>query len=140
MAIIIRRKVPAAPAAPIVKGALQVAKPAPAGEPVLDSMYLAVRQMCSANAALSWFLMASYAYYIHDKSIVSDSVYDGMAKDILANFEAIDHQHKFLVDRESLVAGSLYKLSADGYPEMTKAAARILMREQWGVQLTARRQ
>ena len=80
----------------------------------------------SPGRVLSWYLMCSYLYYICDFSLVSDSVYDTMAKKILANYESIDHQHKYLVSKDDLAAGTLYSLKDKDYPTMVKNSAERL--------------
>jgi NAD-dependent DNA ligase len=50
--------------------------------------------------------MASYAYYRDDDPILSDGVYDQMSKDLISQWDSIEHYHKHLLDRDSLIAGS----------------------------------
>ena len=47
------------------------------------------------NATISWWLMASYAYYIHDIQIISDGLYDQMARDMLARVGLAERLHHY---------------------------------------------
>ena len=51
----------------------------------------------SPNTSIPWFLMASYAYYIEDRPILSDGLYDQMATIMLANWDSLEHHHKRLI-------------------------------------------
>lgn len=83
----------------------------------------------SRNIIIPWFLMASYAYYHLDKSIISDGLYDKMAKAILKHWNIIQHRHKNLITKTDLKAGSLYRLREDEYPSLTKDSVKVLIRE-----------
>tara|TARA_B110000261_G_scaffold163963_1_gene211539 strand:+ start:4964 stop:5188 length:225 start_codon:yes stop_codon:yes gene_type:complete len=50
--------------------------------------------------------MASYAYYEESDPIFSDSYFDTLAKNILKEWDNLDHYHKHLLDRDVLEAGS----------------------------------
>lgn len=122
MAIIIKKG-----KAPPDTGVKLVVPPKVQPQKPLDGMYAAVRSRCSANASVSWFLMASYAYYVLNQSIVTDDCYDGMAKDILASWGTLTHQHRHLISLEDLKAGTLFALKASDYPMMTVYAVRRLL-------------
>lgn len=87
------------------------------------------------NAVVAWWLMASYAYYIHDMPILSDGLYDELAKDMLSRWDEIEHPHKHLITEDHLRAGSLYDVPASKYPTMTKGAASHLIKSAWGVSI-----
>ena len=77
-----------------------------------------------------WFLAASYLYYHHDVSILSDDLYDLIAHNIRSS-EATrrgvkEHKHGQLIDDDALRAGSLYALPEEAYPERIKGAANAL--------------
>ena len=63
--------------------------------------------------------MASYAYYEQDDPILSDGMYDRLARRLLENFEEIEHMHKHLITEDDLRAGSLL---IDEYPSIVKGA------------------
>ncbi|MCL4743775.1 MAG: hypothetical protein KJZ83_00020 [Burkholderiaceae bacterium] len=93
----------------------------------------------SPHAVVAWWLMASYAYYIQDMSIISDELYDRMAKDMLERWEEIRHPHKKLITVENLKAGSLYDLKSEDYPSMVKGAASQLIKSSQGVSIDLRK-
>jgi NAD-dependent DNA ligase len=78
---------------------------------------------------LQKYLMLSYCYYIRNVSLVSDEEYDVLAKQLLLNWDSFEHQHKYLVSKEDLEAGTLYHLSALSYPLMVIHAAEIWMKK-----------
>lgn len=73
----------------------------------------------NVNMMVPWYLMASYAYYEQDDPILSDGMYDRLARRLLENFEEIEHMHKHLITEDDLRAGSLL---IDEYPSMVKGA------------------
>lgn len=79
--------------------------------------------------ALQKYLMASYLYYIRYQSVMPDSEYDALAKQLLEQWDTFDHAHKFLVTPEDLKAGTLYSLKDEQYPMIVKCAADIWLRE-----------
>lgn len=58
------------------------------------------------NMMIPYYLMASYAYYEESDPIFSDSYFDTLAKNILKEWDNLDHYHKHLLDRDVLEAGS----------------------------------
>lgn len=78
------------------------------------------------NQLVAWYLMASYMYYIEDTPILSDVMYDSICQRLLDSWTTIEHQHKYLIDREALRAGTGFHLSAAEYPIRTICAARKL--------------
>jgi hypothetical protein len=73
-----------------------------------------------------WYLMAAYAYYHLDQSLMSDAEFDEMAIVMLENYESIEHRHKHLITKEELEAGTLL-LSLERYPTITKDTAVYLL-------------
>lgn len=132
MPITIKRKV-AAPAPEAVVPEPPKPQPKEPGK-VCDGMALAVFEL-APNSAIPWFLMASYLYYIHDVSLLSDALYDQMAKAILEAWDELEHDHKHLIRKSDLTAGSLYRLKATDYPNRTKAAAVTLADSQLGMKI-----
>lgn len=121
MAIIIKRKAAAPKPDPIVK-------PVKRQVTLKDGMCRAALE-AHPNAAISWFLIASYLYYHHDISIISDALYDELAKAMLAAWDELEHRHKHLITEDHLRAGSLYDLPASAYPLMTRGAAGQLLHQ-----------
>tara|TARA_A100001015_G_scaffold274071_1_gene330113 strand:+ start:350 stop:568 length:219 start_codon:yes stop_codon:yes gene_type:complete len=62
--------------------------------------------------------MCSYAYYKLDTNLISDHEFDQLGKDILANYDNIEHMHKHLVTKEMLNAGTYL----GDYPTMVRSA------------------
>jgi len=58
------------------------------------------------NLLVPWYLIASYAYYVKDNPIISDGLFDKICKDLLQHWDKVEHYHKYLVDKESLDAGT----------------------------------
>jgi len=75
------------------------------------------------NIAVPCYLMASYLYYIENESMMYDHEYDYLCKFIYDNFDNIQHRHKYLIDKESLKAGTGYKLNKEDYPQIVIGAA-----------------
>jgi len=68
------------------------------------------------NMMVPWYLMASYAYYKEDDSILSDAFFDNMAKVMLEKWDSIEHFHKYLIGPMDLAAGTYL----GEYPERVK--------------------
>ena len=69
--------------------------------------------------------MCAYAYYELDKPLISDTEFDLLAKDILSNWDNIEHMHKYLLTKAMLEAGTYL----GEYPNMVKGAVGNYMRE-----------
>lgn len=82
------------------------------------------------NTVISWMLAASYAYYIMDRPILSDSVFDGMMKWALNNWDSLEHPHKYLITKEDLENGSLFGISLLEYPNIVKNSVEVMLSEQ----------
>lgn len=78
--------------------------------------------------SLQKYLMASHLYYIRYQSVMPDFEYDQLAKDLLKGYDDFEHQHKHLVSKDDLRAGTLYAISEEQYPKMVRAAADIWVR------------
>lgn len=77
------------------------------------------------NQKVSWYLMCSYAYYQENISLLSDQVYDQICKDLLKDFDKIDHIHKHLLDKNSLKCGTGFNVI---YPERVIGAAKLAIK------------
>lgn len=77
------------------------------------------------NMAVPYYILTSYAYYVEDDPIVSDSYYDELAKYILLNWEDITHFHKHYLNEDALKAGSYL----GDYPPITETALKSLKNE-----------
>lgn len=81
------------------------------------------------NLIVPWFLMASYLYYHTNQSLLSDEYYDKLSKELLSRWDQVEHRHKYLITKDDLIAGSLFTLKEENYPEMCKGAALVLAAE-----------
>jgi hypothetical protein len=66
----------------------------------------------SPNLLVSWFMMASYAYYrLGDASqIMSDQTFDFLVQRLKENYDLSDHPHKAHITDEHLNAGTGYDI------------------------------
>ena len=69
--------------------------------------------------------MCAYAYYELDKPLIEDFEFDALAKEILDNWDNIEHMHKYLLTKDMLVAGTYL----GEYPNMVKGAVGNYIRE-----------
>lgn len=75
---------------------------------------------------VAWYLMAAYGYYVKDAPILSDGMFDELAKRLLKEYDNIEHIHKHLITKDDLMAGSLLLKQ---YPNMTMSAYERLVKE-----------
>lgn len=73
------------------------------------------------GAWLQMYLMASYLYYHMNRSPITDEQYDWLCKQLLRDWDTFEHQHKYLVTKADLEAGTGYAIRE--YPLMVRAAA-----------------
>lgn len=71
------------------------------------------------------YLMCAYAYYVEDKPLITDAEFDELSRYILANYDEIEHHHKYLVTKGDLEAGTYL----GEYPERVKGAVRSYRNE-----------
>ena len=69
--------------------------------------------------------MCAYAYYEMDKPLIEDFEFDALAKEILDNWDNIQHMHKYLLTKDMLVAGTYL----GEYPNIVKGAVGNYIRE-----------
>ena len=55
------------------------------------------------NMLVPWYLMAAWAYYEDDNPILSDSVFDDLAKTMHKKWDEVEHFHKHLKRHLKLV-------------------------------------
>lgn len=89
-----------------------------------------MNRVCDAEAAkkiaklkdllVPWYLISCYAYYHLGTAILSDAFFDSMALQLYESYDALDHPHKNLIDRDSiLVSGAFLR-----YPTIAKFCAQ----------------
>lgn len=81
------------------------------------------------NTAVSWFLMASYAYYVLDRPLLTDAGFDAVCRSLEQNWSRITHRHQKLVGYDPakgrLTSG--FHLRENQYPLIAISAARGLL-------------
>lgn len=80
------------------------------------------------NSCISFWLVSSYCYYIRHESLMSDQAFDKMSKWMLDNYDSLEHNHKHLITKEMLEAGSGYNLNENDYPLIVKVTAEIFIK------------
>lgn len=76
-----------------------------------------------SDAAVSWYLITSYLYYIESTSVISDQLYDELCEILLAGYEGITHPHFRLLDPTALAAATGYYLHEWDYPQIVRQCA-----------------
>lgn len=60
----------------------------------------------NVNMMVPWYLMAAYAYYEEDNPILSDAIFDRLAKRMIEHWDEIEHQHKEYITLDMLHGGT----------------------------------
>ncbi len=77
-----------------------------------------------ANLLINKCLMASFMYYIHDISFVTDEVYDSWALELRDCIESSTCPYKNIINKLSFMSStSLYYIKEDEYPNSLKHTA-----------------
>ena len=71
------------------------------------------------------YLMCSYAYYKLNTNLITDHEFDQLGKDILADYDNIEHMHKHLITKDQLEAGT-YLVH---YPKMVIGATHDYIKQ-----------
>tara|TARA_Y100001973_G_C4915260_1_gene193821 strand:- start:104 stop:394 length:291 start_codon:yes stop_codon:yes gene_type:complete len=77
-----------------------------------------VRKMNSGQL-VSWFMMASYAYYQLDVNLMSDYDFDFLVERLRNEWDNVNHPHKDLIKKTNLDAGSGYDID---FPTIVRGA------------------
>jgi hypothetical protein len=77
--------------------------------------------MTTINRKFIVYLMACYLYYVEDLSVLPDTQFDELCKDLLEHWDEITHFHKHLTTKEDLEAGTGFSIK---YPTIVVCAAR----------------
>ena len=121
MVLIIKRR--AAPPAPAEEA---IAHPVPPPPTCMDDVFEELYSR-RPNAIIGWWLMASYLYYHKHCSLLSDALYDDMARRMLARWDELEHMHKHLITKADLEAGTLFALPLASYTNMIRDSADLLV-------------
>jgi hypothetical protein len=76
------------------------------------------------NLLVPHFLIHSYLYYVADAPIIEDATFDVLVKRLGEEWEAVEHPHKHLIDRDLLKTGFYLE-----YPGIVRGAAEWLLVE-----------
>lgn len=79
------------------------------------------------NMLIPHYLIHSYLYYELDVAVISDLLYEDLCKQLLREWDRVEHRHKDLVDKGSLTAGTGYYLK--DYPGIVKGSAAMMVAE-----------
>ena len=78
------------------------------------------------NMLVPYYLMYSYAYYKENESLISDTEYDDICKQIIEKWDNITHWHKSLLTLDALKAGTGYDIE---YPNRVISSAKLLIKK-----------
>lgn len=78
--------------------------------------------MENVNLTVPWYLACSLAYYVHDVSLISDSLFDTLCKMLMLHWHTVEHRHKALIDFELLRAGTGYSISFVNLPLIVQSS------------------
>jgi hypothetical protein len=92
-----------------------------------DGMCKTVIDKCGLDGAVPWVLMASLLYYQADISILSDTFFDRLCKDMDVHWSELQHPHKDLIGRPALKSGTCFHLALENYPRSVRGAALSLI-------------
>lgn len=67
------------------------------------------------------YLMSSYLYYEEHQTVLEDSEFDAICKELCDHWDEVTHPHKHLTTKEDLEAGTGYAIK---YPSSVIGAAR----------------
>lgn len=72
----------------------------------------------NVNMMIPWYIMAAYAYYIDDEPIISDQLFDKLARRIYDKWDELEHIHKDYLNQDMVLAGTYL----GDYPTRVKGA------------------
>ncbi len=75
---------------------------------------------------VSWFLIASYAYYELGEPVMSDEEFDKLVERLAEEYDDITHPHKYLITEDHLNATTGYDIN---FPTIVKNVARTIINE-----------
>jgi hypothetical protein len=80
------------------------------------------------NMLVPYFMMAAYAYEELGDPFLTDAGWDWLCAQLDQHWDAIEHRHKHLIDRDALATGTASYL-VGRFPTIVKGAAKTLMSE-----------
>lgn len=79
------------------------------------------------NVLVTHYLSACVAYYHWDEKWMEDDDFDMLCFDLYKHFDSLTHPHKYLLDKDALLAGTGFHLGQFEYPMMTRRAAWVVL-------------
>lgn len=73
------------------------------------------------NLKFQGYLMSCYLYYERNAQVLSDCEFDAICFELWMRWDSFEHQHKYLVTRDDLQAGTGYAIK--DYPLRVRSAA-----------------
>ena len=71
------------------------------------------------------YLVCSYLYYIqYEDTPLTDFEFDTLCQELLNEFDTLEHEFKYLLEKESLKAGTAYQIGDRDYPPEIKRLAK----------------
>jgi uncharacterized protein involved in tolerance to divalent cations len=82
------------------------------------------------NLMVQKCLMAAYAYYVLDETIMPDHEYDFLCKTLHENYDKITHEHKYLLgyDKENSLLMN-FDIKWESAPRIIKEATKQYLQE-----------
>lgn len=66
------------------------------------------------------YIEHSLRYYIYDRPLISDEVFDDICKTLLVNWDDFTHSHKHIADKSALEAGTGYQINLKNAPAVIR--------------------
>ena len=60
---------------------------------------------------------------------MSDDAFDYICKELLDNYDSIEHPHKEYIDKEALKAGTAYHMGVSDYPKLVQDGCEEYIRK-----------
>lgn len=83
------------------------------------------------NSCISFWLVGSYCYYLKNESLFKDETFDKLSRWMYDNYDSLEHEHKSLITKDMLKAGSGFNLKESDYPLRVKVTADMFIRGLW---------
>lgn len=97
--------------------------------PCFNDVHPKPLEHCRPNQLVNIYLMTSYLYYHLDESVITDTEFDYVCTELYRQFDDIKHQHKHLIDKNQLIAGTGYYIAHNEFPNIVIGGAKMWLRE-----------
>ena len=80
------------------------------------------------SSIIGYLLAASWIYYHreHMTPILSDELFDKLCKWVYKHYDSLEHKYKHLINKDDLLAGSLFSIGSYDYPRGLCIAAEMM--------------